>query len=209
MTKIKNLRITDKDTVAHSQWPWKKQEIGTIVFFFLLPLILLAVLLITGDFSWAVFGPVLTGGVIAGGALSYLGHKRKKGSRFTGVLSPDSKLQVKGKIPSTNTEFASKILLDDVRSVAVKPLGINAAFVLHARNEKDDDVSLVLPYRLAYTDELREKVVECLEGAQKTPEAEDFLDRLKNGEKPSNYKREIRAKTAGEESEWKKAAQNL
>lgn len=63
MTKIKKLVITDKDTVAHSQWPWKKQEIGTIVFFFLLPIVLLVVLLTTEDFSWGVFAPILIGGL--------------------------------------------------------------------------------------------------------------------------------------------------
>lgn len=209
MTKIKKLVITDKDTVAHSQWPWKKQEIGTIVFFFLLPIVLLVVLLITEDFSWGVFTPILIGGLLAGGWLTYLGRKRKKNSRFTGVLSPDSTLQVEGKIPSTNVEFASKIVLDDVRSVALKPLGINASFVLHARNKKDEDVSLVLPYRLAACPELKDSVVQCLENAQKTEEAKDFTQRLKNNEPPTNYKRELRAQTAGEEPEWKQAAQNL
>lgn len=207
--KYREPLVQEGDETFISQWPWKNQEIGTIIFFLCLPVILLVVLLATSTFSWMVFGPILGGGVLASGWLYWVGGKRKKNSRFKAVLSPDSTLQVAGKIPTTNTEFYSKIILDDVRSAAVKPLGINAAFILHARDGDDEDVSLVIPYRLAYCDGLREKVVESLEEAQKTEEAEEFAERLKNNEKPTNYKRELRIKNAGVEPEWKKAAENL
>lgn len=209
MARYKEPVVGENDTVFISRWPWKKEEKGSIIFFLCLPLILLAVLLFNGEFHWTIFAPILAGGIISSALLYWVGSKRKKNSQFKAVLSPDSTLQVAGKIPTTKVDFYSKIILDDVRSAAVKPLGLNAAFILHARDKEDEDVSLVIPYRLAYCEGLREKMVEILETAQKTEEAEEFTERLKKNQPPTNYKRELRIKNAGEEPEWKKAAEKI
>lgn len=206
MSKYREPVVNEGDSVYLSRWGWKRQEKGIIIFFLLLPLVLLGVLILTDEFFWGIFGPVLGGGVAAAGILFWVGWKRKKESQFKAVLSPNSELQVAGKIPSTKVDFYSKIKLDDVRSAAVKPLGINAAFILHARDDKDEDVSMVIPYRLAYCEGLREKMIEVLESSQKTEEAEDFTERLKNATPPTNYKRELRMKE--EDPDWQQVTES-
>lgn len=203
------LRIKDQDRVFHSQWTWKKQEVLTITVFALLPIIALAVLLVTDTFSWTVFGAVAALGIIVACYLWFVGYKRKRNSRFTAVLSPNSKLQVEGRVPATGRDFYSKILLDEARSMTIKPLGINATFVIFSRDEEDEDISLLLPYRVALLDELRPIVLEKLKDTQKSDEAQDFYDRLERKEPASNYKREIRRKEAQEEPDWVEASKHI
>lgn len=207
--KLSKLEITDKDKTYASQWPWKTQEISSIATFAVLPFVVLLGLLIFDQFSWILFGSALAIGAVASVSLYWMGSKRKKNSRFVAVLRDDSLLQVEGLIPATGKKFYSKLKLDEARSAGLKPLGINATFVIFSRDEEGKDVQLLLPYRVAMIDELRPKVIETLERIQLSAEAEDFLLRLKDEELPSNYKRELRKAQSGIEPEWKEAAKHI
>lgn len=207
--KYSKLNVTDRDKAYISQWPWKMQETITITTFSVLPFVVLLGLIIFDQFDWIIFGTALGIGVIVSCYLSWIGSKRKKNSRFVAVLRDDDFLQVEGLIPATGKSFYSKMNLNEARSAGLKPLGINATFVIFSRDEDGKDIQLLLPYRVAMIEELRPKIISTLEGIQLSPEADDFLTRLKDEELPSNYKRELRKAQVGIEPEWKEAAKHI
>lgn len=210
-SSVKNskLKITDKDEIFVSKWPWKMQEIITISVFAVAPLVILLIMVILNQFTWGLFGPILAIGIIVAVYLTWIGSKRKNNSKFVAVLDKEGLLQVEGVIPATGKDFYSKLNLNEARSAGLKPLGINATFVIFSRNEEGKDIQLFLPYRMAMEEGLRPKIIQTLERIQLSPEAEDFLTRLKDEELPSNYKKELRKAQAGIEPEWKEAAKHI
>lgn len=205
------LKIKDTDVVIYSQWPWKKQEIFAITFFALVPFVTLAILMVTDNFTWTIFGAIGGIGAVVAVYLWWVAKKRKKNSRFTAVLTPSSSLlQVEGKIPATGREVYSKIDLNHVDNMSIRPLGINAAFILVSPENKEGKTqSLIAPYRVIMKPELKDVFIDKMKDVEKSFEAEKFYNRLVDNVPPSNYKHELRSEEAKDRTDWSQVTKNM
>ena len=158
--------VTTQSTTITHRYPWTLEEQGSIAVLVAGPALVAALFGWWGE-SVPLAAGVTLAGLLAAGALFRLGHRRKKRSTVTGMLTGTRLVVSGGRVGSSRGDVAT------TRTGTTLELGPETVLVLGSR----DGTSLRVPMRLTTSPELREVLRTHLlhDGVDLTDHARDLV----------------------------------
>lgn len=167
----------------HHQYPWKRQEIITLIALFLIPCATFALLVMGGAGRGTFLGTGITVAVLSWGLGLYafrLGFTRKRGSRIEGILDGTTFTFKGGRFKRSRGDLAEH------DRISLRTAGIETALVFsHDTDDAESDPEVLVPLRLvrqnaAGHDDLSQALrsLTARDGLTITPDARSAIDSL-------------------------------